>query len=374
MSIARVGIRDWSARFAHPWPSAEGPVLERATCILSLEETGGRVGFGESAPWPGFGLETLASSKAALALAAKRLVGLGSGAYLEAAADLHRLAPVAASPCARHAIDLALHDLAARDAGVSIAKLLGGPETLAEVPVNAVIPRLAAAETAAAARRAVERGVETIKIKVGGSAVGEDVARVRAAREAVGTGVRLRLDANQAWSEGAAIEALAALRPFEIEYLEQPVRAGDLDALARVRAGAGGIPIAADESVQSFDTARRILDMRAADILIVKPMALGGLAAARRVAALAREHGVDVVVTSLLESPVGRTGAIHLAASLGPTRFAHGVGGDHSFADAPGAEALSRGGTVRVPTAPGLGVAPGREAGRAETCLAEIAT
>jgi o-succinylbenzoate synthase len=370
MSIARVGIRDWSARFENAWPSAEGPVRDRAAVILSLEEAGGRTGYGESAPWPGFGLETLASSKAALALAAKHLIGLPAGAYLEAAEDLMRLAPVAAAPCARHAIDLALHDLAAQAAGVSVAVLLGGPSALAEVRVNAVIPRLAAVETAEAARRAVERGAGTIKLKVGGAPLAEDVSRVRATRDAVGSGIRIRVDANQAWSETTAIEALAALRPFDLEYVEQPVRAEDLDALARVRARADGIPIAADESVRDLETVRRILAMRASDVIIVKPMALGGLAAARRVVALARDHGVDVVVTSLLESPVGRAGALHLAASLGPTRYAHGVaGGEFDGADvAPLGVAR---GTARVPVAPGLGIVHGVEARRTETLLAE---
>jgi o-succinylbenzoate synthase len=374
MSIVRIGIRDWSRGFAQPWPSAEGPVLERQTAILSLEDADGRAGFGESAPWPGFGLETLASSKAALALAAKRLIGLPVEAYLDAAAEISRLAPVAAAPCARHAIDLALHDLAAQAAGVSIAVLLGGSDALAHVPVNAVIPRLDEAETVEAASRAVECGAGTIKLKVGGASLAEDVARVRAARDAVGRRIRLRVDANQAWSESIAIEALGALQPFDIEYVEQPIRAEDLDALARVRSRAGGLPIAADESLRDFDTARKLLAMGAVDVLIVKPMALGGLAVARRVAALAREHGVEVVVTSLLESPVGRMGALHLAASLGPTRYAHGVAGDDFFAATPGPGEPTRTGTASVPITPGLGVSPDIDARRTETRLAEAAS
>jgi L-Ala-D/L-Glu epimerase len=363
MSLARVGIRDWSVRLDPPWPSAEGPQLERRSAVLSLVEEGGRAGYGESAPWPGFGLETLASSKAALSLAAKHLVGLPAEAYLEAAADLHRLAPVAAAPCARHAIDLALHDLAAQAAGISIAAMLGSSSALAEVPVNAVIPRLSAAETADASRLAAERGAGTIKIKVGGAPIEADVARVRAAREAVGTAIRLRLDANQAWSEGDASQALQALLPFDLEYVEQPVAAENLAALARLRSH--GVSIAADESVRDLATARRILALRAADVLILKPMALGGLAVARQVAALARDQGAEVVVTSLLESPIGRTGALHLAASLGPTRYAHGVGGG-------GFEA--RGGFVAVPTSAGLGAAPEGDARIAETCLAEASS
>ena len=329
-------------------------MTERAGSLVLLEEEGGWVGRGETAPWPGFGLETHASSVAAIRGAATRLIGLPREAYLEAVADLPRLAPVAASPCARHAIDLALHDLAAQNANLSLARLLGGPNALAEVSVNVAIPRLPADEAARAAIAAVASGVWTIKLKVGGAPLSEDIARVRAVREAAGPSVRIRVDANQSWSEEEAIEALNALRPFDIEYCEQPVAAEAIEALARVRS-ATDVRIAADEAVRDLATARRILTAGAADVLIVKPMALGGLHAARAVAALAEEFGAAVVVTSLLESDIGRTGALHLAASLGSSRFAHGVGPAAWTLAGPRREATYPAGKVRVPTEPGLG-------------------
>jgi len=354
MTIRKVWIRSYRFPLPEPWPSAEGPVAERTGSIVLLEEEGGWVGRGETAPWPGFGLETHASSVAALRGAASRLIGLPAEAYVEAAGDLPCLAPVAASPCARHAIDLALHDLAAQHANVSLARLLGGTDALAEVSVNAAIPRLPADQAARAAIAAIASGVGTIKLKVGGAPLEEDVARMRAVREAVGPAVRLRVDANQAWSEGEAIQALAALRPFDIEYCEQPVAAEDIEALARVRAAAG-VRIAADEAVRDLASARRIVAARAADILIVKPMALGGLRAARAVAAYGVESGAAVVVTSLLESDIGRTGALHLAASLGSNRFAHGVAPPGWTLDGRRRETSYHAGKVRVPTEPGLG-------------------
>jgi o-succinylbenzoate synthase len=375
MTVRRVSTREWVERLDPPWPGADGPVTERRTAILVLDEEDGRAGFGEAAPWPGFALETLASSRAALGLAARRLIGLPGEAYLEAAADLHRLAPVAATPCARHAIDLALHDLAAQAAGVPIARLLAGTDSLEEVPANATIPRVPATATAEAARSAAEHGFRTLKIKVGGAPIAEDAARVRAAREAAGADVKLRLDANQAWTEREAIEAIEALREFHIEYVEQPVSAEDTAALARVRAAAEGVPIAADESVRDLASARAVLDANAADVLIVKPMVLGGLAAARRVALLARERGVDVVVTFLLEGPVGAAGALHLAASLGPSRFAHGLVGPWIARRRNEAGlAAAADGRIRVPKAPGLGVRLPAPAPGAETRLAEAAS
>jgi o-succinylbenzoate synthase len=325
--IARVRLATYSAPLDPAWPSAEGPVSRREGAILVLEEDrdrGGHVGFGETAPFPGFGLETFGSSVASLRLAAKYLVGLPRERYAPAITDLHRLAPVMACPCARHAIDLALHDLLARGMGVPMARFLGGAGTLREVPVSAAIPRLPAAETARAARFAVERGHGTVKLKVGGTSPMEDVARVRAVRDEVGRLVRIRIDANQAWSEAEAIAALHALEPLGIEYCEQPVAAGAIESMARVRA-ATSIPIAADESVSDATGAARVLEARAADVIVVKPMALGGLRAARHVVAKAEEFGAKIVVTSLLEGEVGRAGALHFAASLGPGLLAHGV-------------------------------------------------
>jgi len=344
MTLRRVLIQSYSRPLDPPWPSAEGPVRQRAGSILILEEEGGRVGLGETAPFPGFGLETHASSVAALRLAAKRLVGLQADAYLAAAGDLPRLAPVAASPCARHAIDLALHDLAAQRAGVSIAAFLGGERALAKVAVNATIPRLPPEKTADAARRLAAAEFGTLKLKVGGVPIPEDVARIRSVREAL-PHVRLRVDANQAWSEEDAVAALQAMRDLGLEYCEQPVAADAIDAMARVRA-ACGVPIAADESVRDGATAERILAAQAADVLILKPMALGGLHTARAIAARAEKAGIPVVVTSLLEGTIGRTGALHLAASLGPQRYAHGVALEG--ADAP---------WIAVPDGPGLGAA-----------------
>lgn len=366
MTIRSVWIRSYSFPLREPWPSAEGPVIERIGSVVLLEEEGGWVGRGESAPWPGFGLETHASSVAAIRGAASRLIGLPREAYLAAAADLPRLAPVAASPCARHAIDLALHDLAAQNANLSLAQLLSGPSALSEVTVNAAIPRLPADEAARAAVDAVASGVWTIKLKVGGAPLAEDVARVRAVREAAGPSVRIRVDANQSWSEDEAIQALTALQPFDIEYCEQPVAADAIEMLARVRA-ATGVRIAADEAVRDLRTARRILEAGAADVLIVKPMALGGLHAARAVAAQAVEFGAGVVVTSLLETDIGRTGALHLAASLGPGRFAHGVAPAAWTLTGPRRAPPYPAGKIRVPTEPGLGANVGAAfAGAAE--------
>ena len=318
MRIVRFTLTPYECPMDPPWPAGES----RRGVILTLVEEDGTCGYGESAPLPGFGLETLASSIAALQLSSKYLLGMPRERYRDAVTDLHRLAPVMASPCARHAIDLALHDLMAHDARKPIARLLGDRNAVEDVPVNAALPRAPREETRAAALAAVGDGYRTLKLKVGGVAIDEDVARVRAVRDAVGHDIRLRIDANRAWSEAEAIQALRSLDDIRLEYCEEPV--SDPGAMTRVKE-AVPVPIAADESVVDLASTQRLVESDALDVLVLKPMAVGGLSPARAIAAMAREHGVDVVVTGMLETPVGRHGALHLAASLGPSLYAHGL-------------------------------------------------
>jgi o-succinylbenzoate synthase len=355
MSIARARLRAYSLPLRDAWPSADGDLNDRRGWILALEDDLGRVGLGDAAPFPGFGLETHASAGAGLKLAMPRLVGMTRDGYAAAIVDLPRLAPVAAAPTARAAIDCALHDLIAQEENLTLARYLGGTRTLREVPVNVTIPRVPPERAAELAKRAVAAGVGTLKLKVGGAASHEDEARLRAVREAVGSGIRIRVDANQAWSAEEAIEALRALAGYELEYAEQPVGADDIEGLARVRRSSP-VPIAADEAVRGKETAKEIMYRSAADILIIKPMALGGLREARAVLNVAEEGDMPVVVTSLVESAVGRTVALHFAASLGETAYAHGLAtADALSADIAPSPELTRG-AIAVPEGPGMGI------------------
>ena len=167
-------------------------------------------------------------------------------------------------------------------------------------------------------------GFTTLKIKTG--AGGDDVAVVAAARAAVGAGVRLRVDANQAWSPARAVEIISAWEGtgLDIELVEQPVHRDDLDGLAHVRSQVS-TPVLADESVWSCRDLREIVDRRAADLINIKLAKTGGLRHALALAQLASDHEVDVVVGCMVESHVGVAAAAALASaltSLNPVRTA----------------------------------------------------
>ena len=202
---------------------------------------------------------------------------------------------------------------------------------------------------------------------MGAAPLAAEEARLAAVRNAVGPVVALRLDANGAWPDAAhALRALERLARFGIELVEQPVPAPDVAALAAVR-GARVVPIAADESAADAASLERVLAAGAADVVVVKPSALGGLRAAERAAQRARAAGCQVLVTSLLDGAVARAAALALAAAQpGPLRAAGLATGALLAADlAPGERIV--GGAALTPSGVGIGVTIG------EAALARVA-
>ena len=164
----------------------------------------------------------------------------------------------------------------------------------------------------------------------------------------------LRLDANAAYSPGEACALLAELEGLDIELVEQPVAPGDVEGLARVRAESP-VPIAADEVLVHRAVAERIIATRAADVLVLKPAALGGLRRAQALAAEAARAGMDFYVTSMLDSAYGVAAAVHLAAALPGTDLAHGRATPALFSFDLAKAPLADGGQLSVPASPGWG-------------------
>jgi L-alanine-DL-glutamate epimerase-like enolase superfamily enzyme len=269
-----------------------------------------------------------------------------------------------ASNCA---IETAVVDAGTRWAGVSLADMFSGlpqeaSRTIRAVLVNATIAQQHIESAAAAALSARAMAFGCVKLKVGmESSIEAEVDRVRTVREVIGSDIKLRLDANGAWDEATAIALIRALEPLDIELVEQPVAASDLVAFARVRE-AVATRVAADESVFDFASAQRALDH--ADVLVLKPMRLGGPTVARYVAQYANAAGLDTFVTTTIDTGIGVAMALQVAASLPGATLAHGLATLDLLEDdlnlEPGLP-IERG-RMRVPDAPGLGVTLDEEA------------
>ncbi len=292
---------------------------QRRGAWLRVEDDAGRVGFGEAAP-----LGPLESPEALAA-------ALEHGPFHDAAFDLAAL------------------DLEAQRFGRPLAWLLSDSPR-SQVAVNAFLAATGVDAVAAQAADAVERGFRTVKLKVAAARPDEDIARVLAVRERVGEGVAIRLDAGGSWDEETAHRVLRAVEHCDIEYVEDPV-AGDLRTVCRQC----NVPVAAD--VRTIEDGWRVIRTRGAGMLVLKPMAIGGVRPTRELAVAAIDAGLGVVVTSIFESAVGVAGALHLAASLpGPER-AHGLATVGLLEEAP-VEGLDspQAGFLKLPAGPGLGV------------------
>ncbi len=333
-----------SLPLSEPLVGASETIDERRLILVCLEAEHGLVGWGEAAPLEPFDGVSDEQCLAALELqiAAVRAAPAGaSGAELLDSA--RRADPL---PQALAAIDTALWDLAGQREGAPLASLLAA-EPLARVPVNAVIGADEPESAAAQARAAVGAGFTTIKVKVGG---GGDVERLEAIRVAIGPKVAIRIDANGAWSVAQAVDALAALEPFGIELVEEPVRGlGQTEELRSLVE----TPISIDETAADDGA----LASGASALVCLKLGRAGGVSGLLAQAALARSSGTEVYLASMLDGPIGIAAALHAAAAL-RIMIPSGLATLDRFDGLDGGLLAPSDGSITVPLGPGLGVGP----------------
>ena len=173
----------------------------------------------------------------------------------------------------------------------------------------------------------------------------------------MGAGTRLRIDANQGWTRAEAVWALARMEECDVEFVEQPVRADDVEGLAWVRRRSP-IPVMADEAVHTAHDAGRVIAAGAADYVNIKLMKAGGLGEALRIASLCEVAGVPCMIGGMVESNLSASAAVHFALAHGNVAFR-----DLDLAAHPGADLVAagaselRGGFQALPDpeAPGFG-------------------
>lgn len=259
-------------------------------------------------------------------------------------------------------LNTALWDALGRVRGESVATLLGGPFRN-EVPVKISLSG-DGDDLRAAYEMAVGLGFRAFKVKVGRDPV-EDTARVRLARELAGGDALIGADANGGWTLPVALETVAALAESGIAFIEQPVRADDLDGLREVRAL--GVPLIADESVYSPADVLRVGQAGAADVVSVYVGKSSALERAVESARLAGELGMDVVIGANGEMGIGAAAQLHVACACERVgTIPHGITGHHFYEDDTSLAApLEIDGLVaRLPEGPGLGVEPSEEVRR----------
>ncbi|MBU0508572.1 o-succinylbenzoate synthase [bacterium] len=310
---------------ARPIFTSRSVITVRETIIVAIRDEVGRIGVGEVAPLPEFGTETLDSARYAL----QRI-----SAYMplppmpEKPREMGRwLSNVELDyrslPATYFGFQSALLGLQCLTFGMPLHRLF--PEKARpSVPVNALVSGSSWETIQDAAGCAVEAGFRTLKIKVGTRSLTDDVNIVARLRHAF-PDVHLRLDANGAWSVPDARLFLKAVEPFEIEYIEDPVQSVSVDALCELRR-ASSVPIALDDAARDLTLLLPLMRRHLVDVVVLKPATIGAYDLMIDLTFEARRCGIDVVFSSMLESSVGLSYIVNLAAVQGSPKRAQGVG------------------------------------------------
>ncbi len=325
-------------RTRHPFIIARGGQSEYRTVMVRISDGDGMEGWGEAAATRFYG-ETLETVQAALPTYA---AVLGDDPQQLEAIETRLLATLGRNAAARVAISAALHDLVARRAGVSLCRYWGLDPAAAPQSTFTI-----GMDTAEMVRRKVGEADEypVLKIKLGGDHDLELLETIRSV-----TDKELRVDANCGWTAPHAVRMLPILEEFGVTLLEQPVAPGDLEGLARVRAHSR-MPVIADESCVTAQDIPALVGR--VDGINIKLAKCGSLREAIRMIAIARAHGLMVMIGCMIESSLGITAAAHLT----PLVDVVDLDGAALLAEDPFAGATIAGGQVRIPEGPGLGVA-----------------
>lgn len=335
------------APLLEPFRIATGVSVESRTVLVRLLD-GDLEGWGEACPSRNVLGETLEDSVESLRRVAP-LVAQIDYSSLERIYEF--ISSLDATPSVKAALDIALLDLYAKSLGKPLWRVLGGYRDKVETDITIGI--MEPGEMANRAVRYVEQGFRILKLKLG-EEPGKDIERVKAVRDAVGEGVRIRVDANQGWRVEEALRVIDRIATYEVELVEQPTRWDDLEGLVEIRAESP-LPIALDETVKTPEDALTVIRAEAADIVNIKLMKSRGILGAIRIASICEAAGVENMIGCFGESRVGMTAAVHFAQAIRNVKY-YDLDCDLLVAESlvTGGASIDRG-VRKTPEEPGLG-------------------
>jgi len=319
--------------------------------LLKLVASDGLTGYGCGAPSVEVTGET---PQETLRVLRDVLIPLAREPFGDVAALMSRVSVAAsAAPAARAALDMALLDLEGKRAGLPLVHLLGSDRTTLDTSITLGIEDDVARAVAHARRRASE-GFRILKVKVGEDWE-HDLRLLRALRETLGPAIVIRADGNEGYDERAAASFLQEAAGLDLELLEQPVPAENLDAMTRL-ASATTVPIMADEALLTDEDAARLIARKAATLFNVKLMKSGGVLSGLAIARRAETAGIGVMVGCNDESRIAIAAGLHFALAA-PAGTRADLDGHLDLQDdvARGGVRLLDG-TLSITGGPGLGV------------------
>ncbi|WP_409305113.1 mandelate racemase/muconate lactonizing enzyme family protein [Peribacillus sp. SCS-155] len=354
MKIENVQTYRVSVPLIKPFKTALRTVERAESIFVKISCDNGIAGWGEAPPTLVITGDSLAGIEAAIIGVLKpALIGKHIVHFESLFQDMKTI--LVGNSSAKAAVDMAIYDCLAQHCSLPLYQLLGGHKNQLETDFTVSVN--SPAEMGEDAAGYISQGFNVLKVKVGKDDISTDMERIRTIRHRVGPEVKIRLDANQGWSPKDAVRAIRRMEDagLDIELVEQPVKAEDIEGLKQVTDHVETL-IMADESVFTPKQALQVLKTRSADLINIKLMKAGGIYQAQNINAIAEACGVECMVGSMIETKLGITAAAHFAASKkNITRF--------DF-DAPLmlAEDIIDGGiqydgrNITIPDSPGLGI------------------
>jgi L-alanine-DL-glutamate epimerase-like enolase superfamily enzyme len=291
-----------------PFIISLGPLFSADNLFVRIRTNTGLEGWGESSPFRTIHGESQDTGFVVGQYLAKAVLGKDPTKISDCILAMDRA--IFGNASIKSAFDLALYDLASRDAGVPLFQFLGGKpgrNLFTDYTVSLGPPEKMASD----AKTILDRGFQAIKVKLGGIP-DEDVERMRQIRNAVGMEIPIRIDANQGWTAESAPELLRNLFQFNLQFCEEPIPRQEFMKLPGIRKNSP-VPIMADESCCDPHDAERLISLNACDMLNVKLGKSGGIFKALKIIRLAENAGLPVQLGGFLESRLGFTAAAHLA-------------------------------------------------------------
>lgn len=318
--------------------------------IVRITTDTGLTGLGEASELPFFTGETAETMKV---LVENNLAPVLIGKPIYALRDIHHTMGTVLGHAtgAKSAIDLALWDIQGKRLKSPVYELLGGVNNR-PVRVAYVLGDESPRDMSQLAKDMVSRGFDTIKIKIG-SDYRKDIEAISWIRQVVGTGVHLRIDANQGYNVKTAIQVINEISQYDIDYIEQPVPGWDIDGLRQVRL-ASSIPIMADESAHTLNDVYQLAKKEAIDLVGIKLIKCGGISGAVQIAQFSEAVGLQCVLISPWDTLLGTHASLHLSTIL-PGSYSHEMVGPYYLKDDPFGN-LDVKGEMEIPNGIGFGI------------------
>lgn len=312
MKIIDIKIGKISIPLKKPFKTSLRTVKTCEEVVIIIYTDTGAVGYGGAPPTAVITGDTIGSIKEAIESVIKpKLLGCEIDNIEGIMQELDSC--IVKNSSAKAAVDIAIYDLFGKLYNIPLYKHFGGFNNTIDTDITISVnpPE----EMVKDSIEAVSLGYRHLKLKVGTDSK-IDLIRVQSIREAVGKNVMIRVDANQGWLPKEAVRTIRKFEDlgFDIELIEQPVKAWDLDGLKFVTDNVD-TDIMADEAVFGPLEAMKIVNMRAADIINIKLMKCGGLHNAVKINNIAETMGIECMMGCMMESKIGITAAAAFSAA-----------------------------------------------------------